>query len=173
MTGKIDSSQAWAVVLLTVVIITAGMVIGFRYDGNEPVEILPAPEKELTGFVQLEGEVNIPGLYPLHRGDTIDSLVGMAGGPTDNTDLDRPVLFLPSQEAGLLPQKIDINRAGAWLLEALPGIGEERAKAIIEYREEHGLFRSTSELIGVGGIGEGIYENIRHLVTVGDYRVVE
>jgi comEA protein len=66
------------------------------------------------------------------------------------------------------PQKIDINRAEAWLLEALPGIGPSKAQAIIEYRQQNGGFSDISEILNVEGIGETIYEDIRELITVGD-----
>ena len=67
-----------------------------------------------------------------------------------------------------LPQKIDINRAEAWLLEALPGIGEIKAQAIIAYRQQNGGFSHITEITKVEGIGPAIYEEIKELITVGD-----
>jgi comEA protein len=66
------------------------------------------------------------------------------------------------------PQKIDINRAEAWLLEALPGIGPVKAQAIIDYRQQNGYFSDISEVLNVPGIGKTIYEQIKDLITVGD-----
>lgn len=66
------------------------------------------------------------------------------------------------------PQKIDINRAEAWLLEALPGIGESKAQAIIAYRQQNGGFGHIIEITKVDGIGPAIYEDIKDLITVGD-----
>jgi comEA protein len=66
------------------------------------------------------------------------------------------------------PQKIDINRAEAWLLEALPGIGPSKAQAIIDYREQNGGFNDVSEILSVPGIGESIYKDIKDMITVGD-----
>jgi len=37
---------------------------------------------------------------------------------------------------------------------ALPGIGEVKGNQIIAYRETHGKFNKTEELINVSGIGE-------------------
>ena len=65
--------------------------------------------------------------------------------------------------------KIDLNHADADTLQQLPGIGPERAKAIIEYREEYGIFVTTDEVMNVPGIGSEIYEQIRDYVTV-EYR---
>lgn len=67
----------------------------------------------------------------------------------------------PSETAPL-----DLNRADLTALMELPGIGETRARAILAYREEHGLFRACEELMNVPGIGAGIYEGLRDLVCV-------
>jgi len=67
-----------------------------------------------------------------------------------------------------LPQKIDINRSEAWLLEALPGIGESKAQAIIVYRQQNGGFKHIIEITEVDGIGPAIYEDIKDLITVSD-----
>ena len=66
------------------------------------------------------------------------------------------------------PQMVDINRAEPWLLEALPGIGPGLATAIVRYREEKGPFRSPQEVQLVPGIGAGVYEKMKDLITVGE-----
>jgi len=66
------------------------------------------------------------------------------------------------------PQKININHAEAWLLEALPGIGESKANAIIDYRQKNGGFRSITEITSVEGIGPTIYEQIKDFITVAE-----
>lgn len=62
---------------------------------------------------------------------------------------------------------IDINRADAEQLTALPGIGEILARRIVAYREENGSFLSTQELQNVEGIGEKRLDAILDLITVG------
>ena len=62
---------------------------------------------------------------------------------------------------------IDINRADAEQLTALPGIGEVLAGRIVAYREENGSFLSTQELQNVEGIGEKRLDAILGLITVG------
>jgi competence protein ComEA len=64
------------------------------------------------------------------------------------------------------PQKISINRADAWLLEALPGIGPALAQGIIDYREANGPFAMTGELKLVPGIGDATFDDIEDLITV-------
>ena len=62
---------------------------------------------------------------------------------------------------------IDINRADAEQLTALPGIGKVLAGRIVAFREENGSFLSTQELQNVEGIGEKRLDAILELITVG------
>ena len=64
--------------------------------------------------------------------------------------------------------QININIASGQQLETLPGIGTVRAQAIIAYREQHGLFHAIEEVTDVSGIGPGLYDNMQHLITVGN-----
>lgn len=68
--------------------------------------------------------------------------------------------------AAVSDARIDLNTAGVQELCTLPGIGETRAQAIIAYREEHGAFKSTEELMNVTGIKAGVYEKIKELIKV-------
>jgi competence protein ComEA len=52
------------------------------------------------------------------------------------------------------------------LLVTLPGLGRTKAKAIVDYRQRNGPFKSVDEIINVPGIGPSTYELIRPLVTV-------
>ena len=65
------------------------------------------------------------------------------------------------------PQKLNINTATADQLTALPGIGDGLARAIVDYRAEHGPFRSIGELTNISGIGSSKLEAIADLITVG------
>jgi len=69
--------------------------------------------------------------------------------------------------AGAASTGVDVNRATASELEALPGIGTVRARAILEAREARGGFGSVDELVEVKGIGERQLEKLRPLVRVG------
>lgn len=55
----------------------------------------------------------------------------------------------------------DLNTAFEWELQSINGIGEVTARAIVEYREEHGGFSSVDELVNVRGIGQATLEKIR------------
>ena len=62
--------------------------------------------------------------------------------------------------------KIDLNRAEWYELIILPGIGEKKAKAIVEYRQETGSFKNIEQLCGVNGIGTETVKRIKNLVYV-------
>lgn len=71
-----------------------------------------------------------------------------------------------SSENDKVSEKININTASVEELQKLSGIGESKAKAIIEHREKNGNFKKTEELIEVTGIGEALYEKIKNDITV-------
>ncbi|MBN6079780.1 ComEA family DNA-binding protein [Aggregatibacter actinomycetemcomitans] len=58
-------------------------------------------------------------------------------------------------------KKVDINTAGAATLENLSGIGEAKAKAIVEYREKNGKFKNLNDLSNVPGIGDATLEKVK------------
>ena len=61
---------------------------------------------------------------------------------------------------------VNINTADMARLCALPGIGEGRAKAIIEYREKQGGFQKKEDIMQVSGIGEKMYARMEAYLTV-------
>ncbi|AVP98301.1 topoisomerase [Ahniella affigens] len=60
---------------------------------------------------------------------------------------------------------ININTASTTELETLNGVGAAKAKAIVEYREKHGPFKSVDQLAEVKGIGEKLVEKNRANLT--------
>jgi competence protein ComEA len=62
--------------------------------------------------------------------------------------------------------KVNVNTADQKALEALPGLGPAKAKAVIEYREKHGAFKSVDDLKNVSGIGEKTLEELKDKVSV-------
>lgn len=141
--------------------------------------------------VHVAGAVSSPGVYTLPADSRVDDAVRAAGAtadadlsqlnlaqkladgqkitvpaagetpaPADNADNIAPS---DSSQSGAL---ININTATLEELETLPSIGEVRAQAIIAYREEHGGFRTTDELMEVSGIGEKIFADIAPHITV-------
>lgn len=138
--------------------------------------------------VHVSGAVSSPGVYTLPADSRVDDAVRAAGATAD-ADLsqlnlaqklaDGQKITVPaagetpapadnaapsdSSQSGAL---ININTATQEELETLPSIGEVRAQAILAYREEHGGFRTTDELMEVSGIGEKIFADISPHITV-------
>lgn len=61
---------------------------------------------------------------------------------------------------------ININTASVRELQKLNGVGAVTARAIVDYRDEHGDFGSADELLNVRGIGQATLEKLRPYVTV-------
>jgi len=60
---------------------------------------------------------------------------------------------------------VNINRASVAELEALPGVGQKTAEAIVEHREQHGAFRRVEHLMLVQGVSESRFVEIRPLIS--------
>ncbi len=65
-------------------------------------------------------------------------------------------------------QKININKATAEELDRLPGIGPAKAKAIIDYRNQNGDFKTIEDIQKVKGIKAGAFSKITDLIKVTD-----
>lgn len=61
--------------------------------------------------------------------------------------------------------KINVNTADVQTLQALDGIGEVKAKAIVEYRQKHGPFKKAADLANVTGIGEATVEKLKSSIS--------
>jgi len=161
----------WFAILTTTLIIiitVAGTIIWLKYPRSQQIKIITPDKSEIIGKVHIDGAVKNPGYYSLRPGDSLEDIISAAGNITSNADRNEIKLYVPYASTNHSAQKIDINRAEQWLLQAIPGIGETRAKAIIEYRNQNGFFLYTYELVKVDGIGNTTYENIKHLITVSD-----
>ncbi len=61
---------------------------------------------------------------------------------------------------------VNINTATVGQLQELPGIGQERAAAIVADREANGPFRIPEDITRVPGIGQGTLEEMLNYITV-------
>ena len=60
---------------------------------------------------------------------------------------------------------ININTATIDELKKIPGIGDAKAKAIVEYRNNFGNFKTIEDIKNVSGIGNNLYEEIKAYIT--------
>ena len=150
------------------------------------------PEETKIIKVYIAGAVKEPGVYETENGARVDDLLKLAGGPTDDADLlrinlaayvtDAQRIIVPAAgdstediyienefgaEASADDGLININAASSSQLETLPGIGPARAKAIIDYRESNGDFKSIEGIKNVSGIGDAIFNGLKDKITVG------
>ena len=61
----------------------------------------------------------------------------------------------------IIDDKVSINTSTLEELMTLNGIGESKAKAIIEYRNQNGEFKNIEDIMNVSGIGELAYSKIK------------
>lgn len=141
-------------------------------------DITSTTETEML-VVHLVGCVANPGVYRLPAGARVHELLDLAGGVLPEADLENGInlarpLFDGEQvvvyRAGeVKPQgngKVNINHATIAELTQLPGIGETRARQIVEHRDKHGYFTELTQIMEVSGIGEGIFSNIKDHITI-------
>ena len=62
--------------------------------------------------------------------------------------------------------KISINTATIEELKKIPGLGESKAKSIIEYREKNGKFEKIEDITNVSGIGKTTFEKFKDYITI-------
>jgi competence protein ComEA len=161
----------WLIIgaFLLISILSGGIILAVRQSSHRPVEIKlsSASPLQYDGDIYVGGAVANPGLYPLRKGDTIESLIQTAG-LEENADTSQIEIYVPKTGELSKTQKIDLNRADVWLLDALPGIGQGRAQAIVDYRNQNGSFRRIEDLLNIQGIGESTLGEIRDFITVKD-----
>ena len=142
-------------------------------------------------YVYLSGEVESPGVYKLENEARLYQAIELAGGMTKNAQkeyLNLAETVYDGQQIHILSKKeykksqeqdtdivqntdsdnalININTATPEELQSLSGVGETRAKAIIEYREKNGKFQTIEDIKNVSGIGDSTFENIQNDITV-------
>jgi competence protein ComEA len=167
--NQADRFYIFITVFLIIALAVGGVMLLTNRNKIQPVELVlsQAALPQQGGEVYIGGAVVNPGIYPLREGETIQALLWDVGLELD-ADLDHIAIYIPEEGEEQSPQRVDINRAEPWLLEALPGIGETRAEAIVDYRNENGEFKRVEDLLQVKGIGEKTFDKIKDYITVSD-----
>ncbi len=164
-----DRAWAFVTILLLVVVMVGAYALYRKSFPREQALVIRQPEAAAAAAgsmrVYVGGAVKSPGVYP--AGGSLQELITSAGGVTADGDLTRITLTVGAARGGdMQSQKININTAPAWLLEALPQVGPATAREIIDYRTKNGPFRSTQELIKVKGVGPKKFEQIKELISI-------
>ena len=139
-------------------------------------------------FVDVVGAVRRPGLYRLRDGDRVADALARAGGATAKAQLELVNLAarVADGEQVVVPRRgaagaavapaggsaggspsgpVHLNSATLEQLDELPGVGPVTAQKIVDYRQEHGGFKSVDELDAVPGIGPARLADLRELVA--------
>jgi competence ComEA-like helix-hairpin-helix protein len=154
---------------LFLLLLTGGIILLTRTLGNQPEEITinSPPVSCYTREINISGDVLNPGIYSITDNDTILSLLDTAGIAANSDNLSI-LLSITENNAPPAPQKVNINTAEDWLIQSLPEIGESKAQAIIDYRNQNGGFHNIYELQQIDGISAATFEKIKDLITVGE-----
>ena len=143
-------------------------------------------------YVDIKGAVKYPNVYQMKSTDRVKQLLDKAQ-PTNDAELstvnlaekllDQKLVIIPSKNDKVNalntnltsthqpPNKIakspvNLNTATIDELKSINGIGESKAQAIINYREQHGQFDSIEKLKEVKGIGAKTYEKLQAEFTL-------
>lgn len=143
-------------------------------------------------YVHIDGEVKNPGVYKIKIGDRVNDAIQAAGGLTENAEKGKINLATKLKDEmkihiykigetnkdssnessddnnksdGNNSKLININTASKEELCKLTGIGENKAKLIIEYREKN-KFTKIEDITKVSGIGKKTFEKIKNDITV-------
>ena len=167
--GRADRLYLSITILLLIAAIAGGVMLAVQRSQNQPAEIVLSQTEPpaQNGELYISGSVANPGIYPWQEGDTLQRLLSDAEVESE-ADLSHIEIYIPQAGETASLQKIDINRAESWLLDALPGIGEVTAQAIVDYRNENGPFKRIEDLLQVKGIGQGTLDKIKDYITVSD-----
>ncbi len=182
------------VVAAVVAASSAALAIAFLDARSAPPIVISDPPSSIV--VSVEGAVIRPGVYTLPSGSRVNDALAAAGGVRTDADLTAQNLAarlrdgqrlivpavptawaggltapgaspVPSQAPQAAPSsRININTATIEELDTLPGIGQAKAQAIVEYRTTHGPFRTVDELVLVDGISSAMLDRLRPLITV-------
>ncbi|MFI0444676.1 helix-hairpin-helix domain-containing protein [Actinomadura sp. 6N118] len=140
-------------------------------------------------IVHVSGKVRRPGVVTLPTGTRVADAIKAAGGVrpgarTDSLNLARklvdgeqipvgippPTAAAPAISGGPTPgapgTPLDLNAATVAQLDDLPGVGPVLAQRIVDYRSQHGSFRSVDQLQEVSGIGSRRFSELKPMVRV-------
>ena len=182
MTDQLERYR-WLIVSVLAVPLLSGIAYLLNDRLTDPAELQISTTAGVPADlrVYITGAVQNPGVYPLQDGDRWIDALEAAGGPAADADLnavnlsrraqDEDHIFVPAQGSGAVAGAsqgplININTAAEAELQSLPGIGEVRARNIVQSRTSEGSFGSIDELLARKVIPESVFQEIAPLITV-------
>jgi len=177
--------KSWQLLIMGLLfgLISAGLVLLVASPTKTTPLSVIQPTADPDILVDVSGAVAHPGVYELQLGDRVNDAIQAAGGllpysSTVNINLaayirDGQKIYIPGKDVQLPESAIqpdasllDLNRATLDDLIQLPGIGEQKAEAILQYRNQYGNFLAVDDLLYVPGIGDSLLDTLRKYVTV-------
>ena len=144
---------------------------------------LPPPGTLSLAFVEVAGPVPHPGVYSFPRPPSLREVWAKAGAVGASSDSDKTiasgsrvevtpdsgyrVAAMSGAQLLTLGLPMDLNRATAEDLDAIPGIGPALAKSIVDYRQAHGPFKKVEDLSEVRGIGPQNLQKLKPYLGLG------
>ncbi len=172
-------------VILIVFVVATVAICGFMLiDTNSATSVAASVDGAVSNGISLtiEGEVLYPGTYTLAEGSNMLSLIGAAGGASDNADsrayyasaelVGGESYYIASRydETDMCNfdeiSKVNVNSDSASTLATVSGISTSVASNIVSYRETNGPFYTIESLVNVSGIGNATYNKIRNYVIL-------
>ncbi|MCK9470913.1 MAG: ComEA family DNA-binding protein [Bacilli bacterium] len=164
------------------ILVIALIVLGIVFNNGKTVDSQDNESQDIPRSlnmqiaVDIKGEVKKPGLYYLDSNSRVLDAINVAGGLTKDADIEKINLATLLEDGMIVNvfkkagnskiEKISINTASIDELTKLTGIGESKAKNIIDYRNKHGYFMSLEELCNVDGITEKIYSDNKEFICL-------
>ncbi len=170
--------------IVGIIIIICGLKIIFNY---AHLEFINSPDQSSnqskdnnklnsnTISIDIKGAVKIPGVYTFKEEVLLNDAIKQAGG-LSNADTscinlarklkDGEMITIPKNGTCNPDDLININNASEQELTLLKGIGETRAKDIVDYRTQNGDFQTIEDIKNVSGIGDGLFLKIQKQIIV-------
>lgn len=176
--------------LVGIAFVGGGIYLSRQSSTSQQVQVINdgvEPSESSEVVIEISGEVNSPGVYKLASNARVDDALKLAGGLTENADMDwisktvnragkindGQKIYIPARNAshneagepGVLSEQsslVNVNTASQSGLEALWGIGPVTAQSIIEQRP----YSAVEELLSRKILKQNVYDKIKDQLSV-------
>ena len=143
----------------------------------------PPPGAMSLAFVEVTGKAPHPGVYSFPKSPRLSEVWAKAGAVGTPSDPDKTIASgsrvevtpdggynlstMSGAQLLTLGLPMDLNRASAMDLDAIPGLGPALAQRIIDYRKAHGPFKQVEDIGEVSGIGPQNLQRLKPYLGLG------